>query len=167
MISSSQSALLAQANSATQSHPATQMVAAHIQKGVQLGTDTQITLQLEPAELGRLEVKLVFDSESILRAVVTAEKPETHMMMQRDSQSLAKALEVAGVDLDADGGLSFELAQDGSFFDKDNNGGGGSGTGASGSSDGDLAAGDQEIIETTMTWKVDPETGHTHYSLLV
>lgn len=168
LLSPAQSALLTQAHSASGSHPATQMVAAHLQKGAQLGTDTQITLQLEPAELGRVEVKLVFDSESVLRAVVTAEKPETHMMMQRDSQSLMKALENAGVSMDSDSGLSFELAQDGSFFENDNKGAGGGSSGTDSGDGEDLMAGDDaDVIETSMTWEFNPETGHTHYSLLV
>ncbi|MGH1399285.1 MAG: flagellar hook-length control protein FliK [Alphaproteobacteria bacterium] len=163
-----QSALLAQANSASASHPATQMVAATLQKGGQLGQDTQITLRLDPAELGKVEVKLSFDVDNAMRAVVTAEKPETHMMMQRDSNALMKSLQEAGINIDSDSGLSFELAQDGSFFDNQDKESGGNGSSGSDSDLGDITANsdDADVIESSMTWEHNPETGHTHYSIL-
>lgn len=167
-LSTGQTALLAQANSATQSHPATQMVAATLQRAAQGNGNTQITLQLDPAELGKVEVKMTIDQDNMMKAVITAEKPETHMMMQRDSQTLEKALQAVGLDSSSDS-LSFELAQDGSFFDNDNRQGGGNGGGHSGNGGhgGDSDIGDDGIIESTMTWDIDPETGHMHYSILV
>ena len=102
-----------------------------------------------------------------MKAHLVVEKPETHLMLQRDAQLLERALHDMGVDTD-DSSLSFELAQDGSLFDhgqKDQ--GGNSGAGGGGAGNG--AAEDEElvVIETTMDWQVDPNTGHTHYSLLV
>jgi hypothetical protein len=101
--------------------------------------------------------------DKTVKAIVTAEKPETHMMLQRDAQVLERALQEAG--LDADGGLSFELAEHGFDFDQHNQRGGGHDEGGTGSG---LNDGEEvEIIESTMTWHVDPETGHTRYDLWV
>lgn len=163
-LSSVQSSLLAQAGSATQSHPASQMIAATLQKAGQNGQNTQITLQLEPADLGRVEVKMTIDASNAMHAVITAEKPETHLMMQRDSQLLERALQEAGID--SENSLSFELAEDGSsFFDdqeRESNNGGHYGGGSGGREASDSG----ETIETTMNWSVNSATGHMHYSIL-
>ena len=105
---------------------------------------------------------MTFSKDKTMKAVVKAETPETFMMLQRDAQILERALHDAG--LDADSGLSFELAQDGEFMDQNNQRGGGhdqGGTGRGGNSNGD----ELEIIESTMTWRVDPNTGHTRYDI--
>lgn len=154
--------LVTSSQQAGQSHPATQMVAATIQKSAGPdGMPKQITLQLDPPELGRVEVKMNFDEGSTIKAVVTVEKPETHLMMQRDAQVLERALQDAG--LDAEGGLSFELASEGYDFNQDN-GHDGSEHGSGSASDGENE--ELDVIESTMTWQVDENTGHTHYSIL-
>jgi hypothetical protein len=154
--------LLTNSQHAGQSHPATQMVAATIQKSAgPNGLPKHITLQLDPPELGRVEVKMSFDQDSTIKAVVIVEKPETHLMMQRDAQVLERALQDAG--LDAEGGLSFELASDGHDFNQDQ-GHDGSHHGSDGASDGTDE--DRDLTESTMTWHVDDNTGHTHYSIL-
>lgn len=154
--------LITQTHLAGQPNPATQTVVATMQKAVKAGQDTNIKLQLDPPELGRVEVKMSFGKDNAAKVVLTAEKPETYMMLQRDSSILQQALQDAG--LDADGSsLSFELAQDGHDFGQDNSRGGGhdaGGTGAGG-------ALDDDIIETVMNWQVDPETGHMHYNIMV
>ncbi|MGB0719296.1 MAG: flagellar hook-length control protein FliK [Bdellovibrionales bacterium] len=161
------SAIITQAQSATQAHPATQMVAATLQKGIQGGDSSNITLRLDPPELGRIQISMDFHKDKSLKALVTVEKPEAYMMLQRDSHTLERALQNSGLDMNGDGGLQFELAQDGSFFDHGGNERGGGhdqgGTGAGGSG----GLGHEEVIETTMTWHVDPQTGHMHYNLIV
>ena len=156
------SALVSQAQSAAQSHPATHMIAASMSKAGVLGQDTNINLRLDPPDLGRINVEMKFSADKKIKAIVTAEKPETFMMLQRDAQVLERALQDAG--LDSDGGLSFELAEDGQFFDQHNQRGGGHDDGNLGAQ-GDNNDDELEIIETTMTWAIDPETGHTHYSI--
>ncbi len=153
-------ALVNHAQTASQPHPATQMVAATIQKTA-LNGDTDLSLQLDPPDLGRVDVRMTFGKDKTVKAVVTAEKPETYMMMQRDAQILERALQDAG--LDADGGLSFELAEHGFDFNHNNQRGGGHDHGGTGSNA--QNSGNIEIIETTMTWLVDPETGHTRYDI--
>jgi flagellar hook-length control protein FliK len=151
--------LVTQAHSAAHPHPAMQVVAATISKAAVTGESKNITLQLDPPELGRVEVRLNFGKDKTVKAVVVTEKPETHMMLQRDAHLLERALFDSG--LDAGGSdLSFELADSGYNFDGNDGGSrGGRGGGADNAPD--------EIIETTMTWQVDPETGHMRYSLLV
>ena len=150
-----------QAHSATAAHPAVQMVAVNIQKAASNGENKTLMLQLDPPELGRVQVKMEFGADKTLKAVVMAEKPETFMMLQRDAQTLERALQEAG--LDTDGGLSFELAEQGFDFDSDNRRGGGHDKGGTGAGD---ATDDGELIESTMTWHVDPDTGHTRYDIL-
>ena len=150
-----------QAAHAGAGHPATQAVAIQLQKAAGGGENKTIMLELDPPELGRVEVRMSFGKEKALKAVLTADKPETFMMLQRDSQALERALQEIG--LDVDDGISFELAEQGFDFEQDNQRGGHDqgGTGA-----GDDAADTQDLIETTMTWHVDPETGHMRYNIL-
>jgi hypothetical protein len=81
-------------------------------------------------------------------------------MLQRDAQLLERALQETGLEADGDS-LSFELAQDNEGFNQDgNHDGSRNQTGKNGND------GEEEIIETTMTWQVDPESGHMRYNIL-
>lgn len=152
---------LTQAQSSAHAHPATNLVSATIKKAAVSGEAKQITIQLDPAELGRVEVKMEFGENKALKAVITAEKPETFMMMQRDASTLERALQQAG--LDTQGGLSFELAEHGFDFDQHNRRGGGHDQGGTGA--GGEQAAEDTLIETEMTWRVDPESGHMRYNI--
>jgi flagellar hook-length control protein FliK len=146
-------------------HPATQHVAVNIAKAAQNG-DTDITIRLDPPDLGRVQIKMMIAADKKVQAVMLIEKPETFLMLQRDAQMLEKALQDAGLDVSGDS-LNFELAQDGNLFDhdqKDQNGNSGAGGGKGGES---AESEDLDIIETTMDWYVDPQTGLTRYNLLV
>ncbi len=155
-------AISTQAASAGASHPATQMVAIKMQKMAGSPNDggRSLSIQLDPPDLGRVEVRMDFGKDKSVKATVTSERPETHLMMQRDAQLLERALQDAG--LDADSGLSFELAEHGFDFDQDNQRGGGhDGGGTGANNDGEPL----EIIETTMNWHFDPESGMTRYDI--
>src|SRR3546814_11737514 len=67
---------------------------------------------LHPAELGRIEVKLENASDGTLRAVISAERPETLDLLQRDARGLERALQDAGVQTDS-GSLRFNLRSQG------------------------------------------------------
>ena len=153
--------LITQSQSASHAHPATQMVAVNIQKMAGKGENRTLSLQLDPPELGRVQVDLKFGSDKSVKALLTIEKPETFMMMQRDAQVLERALQEAG--LDTGDGLNFELAEQGFDFDRGNERGGGHDRGGTGAGGEDAP---EEIIESTMTWHVDPESGHTRYDIL-
>ncbi len=153
--------LVTQAHSATQPHPATQIVAATIQKAAASGETTDITLHLNPPDLGRVEVRMNFDKDKGLKTVIKAEKPETLAMLQRDVHVLERALHSTGMDTDA--GISFELAGENYAFGQ--NGGHDEQHNGQSRSGGDDEDG-IEILETTMNWSVDPTTGHTSYNIL-
>lgn len=101
---------------------ATQMISVQIQKGVS-GKLNAMTLHLEPADLGRVDIQLKFAEDGALKAHMFVEKPETLAMLQRDSQALQNSLQEAGIDLD-DNAFSFNLKQDNEHAENDNNSGG-------------------------------------------
>jgi flagellar hook-length control protein FliK len=68
----------------------------------------QFDISLEPAELGRVEVRLTVDTSGKAQAHLVAERPETLQMLQRDSGTLSRALKDSGVQL-SDNGLQFSL----------------------------------------------------------
>ncbi len=144
-------------------HPATQLVSATISKMAKDGTPKSMRIELDPPELGRVNVTLEFGPEKTAKIHVLAEKPETYLMLQRDAALLERALQDTGLNTDS-ASLSFELAEDGSAFDpRDNNDANGS-NGKNADADGQD---DLDIIQSTVNWQVDPETGLTRYNLVV
>lgn len=159
--------LISQNNAATATHPASQMVAATLTKAGEADNKT-LTLRLDPPDLGRVQVKMEMGQDNIVKTIITSEKPHTHMMLQRDAHALERALQDAGLDASADSAVQFELAQDGSLFSDNQGQGGDNFSGGSGGSQADdNAAPESDIIESQMTWDVDPETGYMHYNLVV
>lgn len=154
--------LVTQAQSATQPHPATQAVAATLTRAAQGGEDKTLKLQLDPPELGRIEVHMQFSKDKTLKAHMVIEKPETMLMMQRDSQVLERALQEAGLDM-SDSGLSFELSSHDGDFGRER---GSSGQSSHGGGRGGDDNAPSEIIESTMTWYVDEGTGLQRYNIL-
>ncbi len=159
---SAMTSVVTQSHASSQPHPGTQFVAATMQKGAASGEAKNIRIQLDPPELGRVEIKMSFGKDNSVKALLTAEKPETFMMLQRDAQLLERALQDAGLETDSSS-LSFELAQDGQEFNQDgrHDGSRNKAQGKGGNGDGT-----EEVIETTMTWQVDPESGHIRYNIL-
>ncbi len=70
----------------------------------------RITLQLEPADLGRVDVRMDVRSDGSTQVVFTAERSETLDMLQRDARGLERTLQEAGVKADA-GSMEFNLRQ--------------------------------------------------------
>lgn len=147
-------------NATAQTHPATQMVSATIQKALKAGDDTTIKLRLDPPELGRVEVKMSIDQDNVTKVVLTIEKPETQLLLQKDSDILQKALSDAG--LNTDDGLSFELADDTHDFNKGHEQNHNNKKHTHDHND----SHDGETIQTTMDMQVDPRTGRMHYNIL-
>ena len=148
---------------AGQTHPATQTVAAQISKAAQNSDTRNITLQLDPPELGRVEVRLEFGEDRSVRAHLVVEKPETLLMLQRDTAALERALQNAGLETASDS-LNYEMAKDDYAFNtgQDSHNGNNS---ANGNDANNAEAQEDSLIETTLTWDVDPETGHVHYTI--
>lgn len=148
---------------AGQAHPATQTVAAHLTKAASNGNGNRMTLHLDPPELGRVEVRLEFGREKTVKAHLIIEKPETYLMLQRDAAALERALQNAGLETDHSS-LDYQMAADDYAF---NTGGEGRGNGGSEGSDSNRDGEEsEEVIETTMSWQVDAETGHVRYNIL-
>ncbi len=91
--------------------PADQL-SIHIRKAVGDNKDS-ISIKLHPSELGRVDVKLEIVDGNTMKAMITAERPDTLDMLQRDSRLLEKALQDAGLKTDGQS-LSFNLKQGGS-----------------------------------------------------
>ena len=152
--------LTTQAPSASAPHPATQMVAASILKnGNAAAGERNILVQLDPPELGRVEIRLSFNKEKAVKAVVIAERGETVTMLQRDAHVLERALSSIG--LSGEGAISFELAGDQHFDQNGRHDGSHQGGGR-----GHASSDDTDIIETTLNWYVDMATGHVRYNIL-
>lgn len=88
-------------------NPVVDQVSVRIQKAAAAGQD-RIQIKLNPAELGRVDVKLEFQSDGGVRAVVSVERPETFDLLQRDARSLERALQDAGFK-SGQTDLSFEM----------------------------------------------------------
>lgn len=83
----------------------TEQISVKITKAMQSGTD-RISIQLKPAELGRVDVKLEMTSDGRVMTVVTAEKQDTLDLLRRDSSELQRALQDAGLQA---GDMEFNL----------------------------------------------------------
>ena len=73
------------------------------------GKSTSIEVRLDPAELGRVSVKLDVGADSRVTAIVAADNPATLSDLMRSARELERALESAGLEL-TQGGLSFDLS---------------------------------------------------------
>ena len=156
---------ITQAQHATHPHPSAQNLAVKISKAAAPGENKNISIRMDPPDLGKVNVEIeVSKDSSRVKAHLVVEKPETLAMLQRDAHTLEKALQDSGLD-SSGADLSFELAQDGNSGEgrneKDHNFGQGNQKGASGDAE------DEEITETTIEWRTDPQTGLTRYDILV
>ncbi|MBU6475826.1 MAG: flagellar hook-length control protein FliK, partial [Alphaproteobacteria bacterium] len=104
--------------------PTTQMVAVQMTQNISAGINT-MSFQLEPAGLGRLDVKLKFAKDGSVKAHMTVDKPETLALLQKDSSHLQNALKQSGLHAD-ENSLSFDLRQQNQQQNSNgyNNGGG-------------------------------------------
>jgi flagellar hook-length control protein FliK len=106
-VSARTAAFLAQLKQNVQVPPAHEQVAIQIQKAMQNGSN-RLTVNLEPAELGRVEVKLDVDKDKNVTASIVVDRPATLDLLQRDAKTLERALQDAGLQTN-DGSLSFSL----------------------------------------------------------
>ncbi len=87
---------------------ASQQVAVHIAQSLNDGGKT-VTVELHPAELGRVEIHFSFHSDGT-NVRMTVDRPETFDALSHDRNGLQQQLAQAGVDLGA-GGLDLRLGQ--------------------------------------------------------
>lgn len=88
-----------------------QTVAIQVQRAMSNKIES-MTLQLTPADLGRMDVKLRFDHDGGVRAHMSVENPETLALLQKDSQYLERTLQQAGFNL-KENAVTFDLKQQG------------------------------------------------------
>jgi chemotaxis protein MotD len=72
----------------------------------------EVSVRLDPAELGVVEVRWSTDEQGRVRTVVAAENPATLDLLKRDAQQLARALNDAGVPADTSS-FQFDLRREG------------------------------------------------------
>jgi flagellar hook-length control protein FliK len=124
-VTTSVSAPVVQPAVAIATHPA---LLAHdiglaIARGVAADGNT-LHIRLEPAELGRVDVRMSFDDGGHLRAVVGADSPMALDILRRDSADLGRAMTDAGVRADEQS-FRFESRSDGRGNGNGNGNGGG------------------------------------------
>ncbi len=69
---------------------------------------TRFEVRLDPAELGRIDVRIDLDRNGQMISHLTVERPETLSMLQQDAQQLQRALDDAGLKTGSNG-LQFSL----------------------------------------------------------
>ena len=70
-------------------------VAVQVQRAVKAGMQS-FSIRLEPAELGRIDVRLDFARDGSLRAAFRVERADTLDLLQRDIQGLERSLKDFG-----------------------------------------------------------------------
>ena len=78
-------------------------IAANVKSG-----KSSFEIRLDPADLGRIDVRVQIDQNGQVTSHLTVEKPETLSMLRQDAPQLQQALSDAGLKTDS-GGLQFSL----------------------------------------------------------
>jgi flagellar hook-length control protein FliK len=99
------------ANLAYQRSEVMDQVHVGVRHAIRDGVD-RITIQLNPHELGRVEVKMDIVADGMSQISFLVDKQETFDLLQRDARTLERMLQDAGVRADA-GSMEFNLRQDG------------------------------------------------------
>lgn len=89
--------------------PTTEQVRVAIHQVDKDGLD-KITIQLEPLELGRVEVHMLRGADGHAQISFTIDKPETFDSLSRDARVLERSLQEAGIKADT-GSMQFNLRQ--------------------------------------------------------
>lgn len=82
-------------------------IALQMSKNLQKGSSS-FEIRLDPAEMGRIDVRMEVRQDGHITAHMTVDRPETLDLLQRDSRALQQALNDAGLQADADS-LNFSL----------------------------------------------------------
>ena len=133
--------------------PPAEQVAVQIQRAAEQGA-SRISIELDPAELGRVEVRLDVDRTGAVSASVFAERQETLDMLKKDQGSLEKALQNAGLSADASN-LNFSLREGNKGGREAQDGQGRKGRGARGGDDAEVAPAAVERLGRMRTVNLD------------
>ncbi|MET0709023.1 MAG: flagellar hook-length control protein FliK, partial [Tardiphaga sp.] len=81
---------------------------------------TRFEIRLDPAELGRIDVRIDIDRHGQMTSHLTVERPETLQMLRQDANQLQRALDNAGLST-GNAGLQFSLRDQSSQGQNDGN----------------------------------------------
>jgi flagellar hook-length control protein FliK len=81
---------------------------------------TRFEIRLDPAELGRIDVRIDIDRHGQMTSHLTVERPETLSMLRQDANQLQRALDNAGLST-GNSGLQFSLRDQSSQGQNDGN----------------------------------------------
>jgi len=95
---------------ATQAGSPAEQVSTQIAMAAKDGVD-RIKVQLHPAELGRIDIKLELGNDGRVIAVISADNQDSLDLLKQDSKQLEQALKDAGFETGSDS-LSFSLNQE-------------------------------------------------------
>jgi flagellar hook-length control protein FliK len=112
--SATSSAATVPANAPATVLPIYEQVAINLKQAAQAGTG-RIEIQLKPASLGAIDVKLNLTHDGRITAVISADRSDTLHLLRQDSSGLEQALRNAGLQADS-GSLSFNLRGDAQSF---------------------------------------------------
>jgi flagellar hook-length control protein FliK len=88
-------------------HGAVEQVAVSLRQAAKGDVD-HIQIQLQPAELGAIAIKLNVNHDGRVTVVISADRSDTLNLLQHDASTLAQALRDAGLQAD-NSSLSFNL----------------------------------------------------------
>lgn len=94
--------------------PASEQVAINLKQALSTDSD-EIQIQLKPASLGTIDVKLNVNHDGRLTAVISADRSDTLNLLKQDASQLQQSLRDAGFNADS-GSLSFNLRGDAQNF---------------------------------------------------
>lgn len=103
----------------TKNHAAaTEQIQVSVTKALNSGQN-QMKIQLDPIELGKVDIRLSWSEGGKTSVHIIVEKPETFSMLQKDAASLEKALADSGFSMDQQN-LQFSLKQGNQYSGNDN-----------------------------------------------
>ena len=94
--------------------PVGEQVALNLKQAI-AAEHNEIRLQLKPASLGTIDVKLNVGQDGRINAVISADRSDTLNMLKQDAGTLQQALRDAGLNADSSS-LSFNLRGDAQSF---------------------------------------------------
>lgn len=124
--------------------PVGEQVALNIKQAI-IADNNEIRIQLKPASLGTIDVKLHLTHDGRVNAVISADRSDTLNMLRQGSATLQQSLRNAGLNADANS-LNFSLRSDTQSFAQ-NSFQGGSGHSGGGSSYTNAASGTLARVE--------------------
>jgi hypothetical protein len=94
--------------------PVGEQVALNLKQAI-AANNNEIRIQLKPASLGTIDVKLNVGQDGRVNAVISADRSDTLNMLKQDAGTLQQALRDAGLNADSSS-LSFNLSSDAQSF---------------------------------------------------